>query len=56
MTVELEVPQDILIMDLSMTRRTDITHNNTVEGTPIGQEKTSAPPSYITWVNIEEDI
>ena len=31
MTVDSEVPYDILISDLLMTRRTDITHNNTVE-------------------------
>ena len=29
MTVESEVPTDILIVDLIMTNRTDITHNNT---------------------------
>ena len=29
MTVESEVPTDILVSDLSMTRRNDITHNNT---------------------------
>ena len=28
-TVESKVPTDTLIADLSMTRRTDITHNNT---------------------------
>ena len=27
MTVVSEVPTDILVLDLSMTRRTDITHN-----------------------------
>ena len=31
MTVESEVPTDILVSDLEMTRRTDITHS-TVEG------------------------
>ena len=31
MTVVSEVPTDILVSDLSMTRRNDITHN-TVEG------------------------
>ena len=29
MTVVSEVPTDILVSDLSMTRRNDITHNNT---------------------------
>ena len=31
-TVESEVLTDILIVDLVMTNRKDITHNNTVEG------------------------
>ena len=32
MTVESEAPQDILIVDLVMTSRTNIIHSNTVEG------------------------
>ena len=35
MTVESEVPTDILTVDLEMTSRTDITHN-TVEGIMFG--------------------
>ena len=32
MTVQSEIPTDILIQDFVMTNRKDITHNNTVEG------------------------
>ena len=35
MTVVSEVPTDILVSDLTMTRRTDISHN-TVEGIMVG--------------------
>ena len=44
MTVESELPADILIVDLEMTKRTGITHN-TVEGIDghLGKRRKLAP-------------
>ena len=38
MTVDSEVPTDILVVDLEMTSRKDITHTNTVEGITLGRK------------------
>ena len=46
MTVESEVPTDILIVDLEMTNRTDITHN-TVEGIMLGWNRVVLHPSTL---------
>ena len=46
MTVVSEVPTDILIVDLSMTRRTDVTHN-TVEGIMSGWNRVVLHPSTL---------
>ena len=46
MTVESEVPTDILIVDLVMTRRTDMTHN-TVEGIMVGWNRLVLHPSTL---------
>ena len=47
MTVVSEVPTDILVSDLSMTNRTDITHNNTIEGIVYGWNRVVLQPSIL---------
>ena len=47
MTVEPEVPWDILISDFIMTGRTNITHNKTVEGSMRGWNRVVLHPSTL---------
>ena len=47
MTVEPEVPWDILISDIIMTSGTNIIHNNTVEGSMIGWNRVVLHPSTL---------